>query len=241
MSHLFLILFFCAIPPDSQSSEKIRDLFEWGEYPGLIAQLEPLVKHIPMNLDSQTIATYFSYLGVAYYGVGRMEDSRNAFLKAFSFDSLVTLDSNYITHEIALLYSMANNECVNQRKQAHYNDSLLQITQMAFTNSINEVQLEAKKKRSRSSLTLAVSFFSVSAIFGGLIAYEYYTTKDPYNDFQIASRQGDKINYDKNKIIVNRANTLIATCAIAAGTSVACGIIFSLNITGRKSNMKEHL
>jgi tetratricopeptide (TPR) repeat protein len=235
MPHLFLILFFCAMPPDSQSSEEIRALFEWGEYPELIRKLEPLVRPIPVKIDSLTIATYFSYLGVAYYGVGRIEDSRNAFLKAFSFDTLVTLDSNYITHEIALLCSMANNECLNQRIQARQSDSLLQITQKAFNNSINEVRLEAKKKRSRSSLTLAVSFFSVSAIFGGLMVYEYNTTKDSYNDFQIASRQGDKINYDKNRNIVNRANTLIATCGIAAGTSVACGILFSLNITGRKA------
>jgi hypothetical protein len=234
MSHLLLILLFCTMPPDSQSSEKIRDLFEWGGYPGLIEQLEPLVKVIPSQTDSQTVATYFSYLGVAYYGVGRIYDSRNAFLKAFSFDSLVTLDSNYITHEIALLFSTANNECINQRKQARRNDSLFLFTQKAFEKSISEVQLEAKKKRSRSSVTLAVSFLSVSAIFGGLIVYEYFSTKDSYDEFQIAAREGDKVNYDKNKKIVKRANNLITVCGVAAGTSITCGFLFAFNNTKHK-------
>lgn len=239
MSHLFLLLFICTIPPDSQSSEKMRNFFEWGEYPALIEQLEPLVKVIPAQADSHTVAIYFSYLGVAYYGVGRIDDSQNAFLKAFSFDTNVKLDSNYITHEIRQLFSTANNQFTSHQEQVHHTDSLLLIKQKAFENSINEVQREAKKRRSRSSITLAVSFFSVSAIFGGLMAYEYFATKDSYNEFQIAAKEGDKVNYDKNRKIVNRANNLIATCGIAAGTSITCGIIFSLNVTGHKSNVKE--
>ncbi len=169
--------------------------------------------------------------------VNRIEDSKTAFFKAFAFNKQIQLDTNYITHEISLLFSNSKNAFFNQQNEFRVRDSVLLKQKKAFENSTIELQKEAKNRHSHSTMVFSLSFFSISAILGALMAYEYNSTKDSYTEYKTAARLGDKMNYDKNKVIVNRANIVICACGVAATTSIACGVVFTRN--AHKSNTKK--
>ncbi|MBN1576351.1 MAG: hypothetical protein JW913_07365 [Chitinispirillaceae bacterium] len=213
------------------SPEELQNHFEWGEYQQLIDSLEPHLIIAPCMLDSAQCARYHCYLGVAYFGKGRVGDARKQFLCALSYDPAVTPDSNYISEEIKELFIAARSDFIDKQTRARTGDSLLAAKQQAFDANLNAIKREELRKSRRAGSLMAISFITLGAAFAAVAGYEYYSTKDPYDDFKAAAEAGDKLAYDRLLPTIRRANGIIVGCGIAAGLSETAGIVFTIRST----------
>lgn len=210
------------------SSEELRTSFEWGEYQRLIDVLEPFFATAHPELDSTEYARYHCYLGVAYFGTGRVGDARREFLSALSFDREVRPGKIYISEEIDNLFTATHAEYIESEKRLRLNDSLRVVQQQAFEANLTALKKQELKKSRRTGALLAVSCFVAGTALAAVAGYRYYATKEPYIDFQNAALQGDKSTYDRLRPTIRRANGIIVSCAIAAALSETGGIVFTL-------------
>ena len=213
----------CAFSPG-----ELRNYFEWGEYQQLIDSLEPHIIVTPCSDDSTRCARYHCYLAVAYFGKGRIGDARKQFLSALGFDPAVRPDRDYISDEINDFFNMALSDFSEARKRTRVKDSLLVAKQQAFDANLQAVRQRELRKGRRAGSLLAISFFTLGAAFAAAAAYEYFSTKEPYAEFQTAASQGDKLTYDRLRPSIRRANGIIVGCAVAAAISETAGITFTI-------------
>ncbi|MBN1306794.1 MAG: hypothetical protein JXA18_02675 [Chitinispirillaceae bacterium] len=210
------------------SPEKLQNHFEWGEYRQLIDSLEPRIVATPCMIDSARCAKYHCYLGVAYFGTGRVGDARKQFLSALSFDPAVTPDSNYISDEIKELFFAARSDFIETQTRIRTRDSLLAAKQRAFNANLDAIKREELRKNRRTGSLMALSFITLGAAFTAIAGYEYYAARDPYDDFKAAAETGDRLSYDRLRPTIQRANSIITGCAVAAGLSETAGIVFTI-------------
>ena len=109
-------------------------------------------------------------------------------------------------------------------------DFLLFAKQRAFESNLKKIRLEQLQKKVTTSRILALSFLGMSALFSGIVAYEYHTTKPLYEEFKVAARTGDKNNYDRTMPVIKRANIAVISCTVAASASSLTGIYFTWKI-----------
>jgi hypothetical protein len=210
------------------SPEKVQNHFEWGEYDQLISILEPYLLTGADTLEPALRAKYHCYLGVAYFGTGRIGDARKQFFSALSIDPSVRPDRRYISGEMHSLFLSVLSDYSETKKREHEEDSLRTARQKAFDANLQAIKQEEVRKTRRGSTFLAIAMISAGAAFAGIAAYEYYTTKPNYQDFKNAAAQGDRRTYDRLRPSIQRANGIIFGCALAAGISEASGIIFTI-------------
>lgn len=226
---LVCLIFCCGISSVSAfSPEHVQNHFEWGEYPQLIAKLEPYLQAASDTLDPALRARYYSYLGVACFGTGRIGDSRKHFMTALTFDPAVRPDRRYISGEINSLFLSVLSDYTEKKKREHEKDSLQTARQRAFDENLKAIKQEEVRKSRRGSTLLAISMLSIGAAFAGVAAYEYYSTMESYLDFKKAASDGDRRKYDRLQPSIRKANGIIFGCALAAGLSEASGILFSI-------------
>ena len=213
------------------SPDEIREHFEWGEYDHLIDHLEPFLDSIPDSVDSSTIATYHCYLGVAYFSKEKIGEARKQFITALNYDQAVMLPMNYVTIEMTNLFTATKADIDSQKKLAYYQDSLFIANQQVFESNLKSVHIEDLQRKKRNNTILSGSFSLFGAAFLGIVAYQYYATKVPYQDFKNAALNGDKVQYEHFQPIIKRANTIMITCDIAAGASIVTGLYFAFKTT----------
>ena len=127
MAFRFLVIVLLggvAIGAFAFSADTVRNYYEWGEYQKLIDSLEPNLAQKINGIDSSQCAKYHSYLGVAYFAVGRIGEAQKQFSLALSLDSNASLDRRYISAEIALFFNSTRADYDERKNQARINDSL---------------------------------------------------------------------------------------------------------------------
>lgn len=211
------------------SSQELRNYFEWGEYQQLIDSLEPVIVAVPCGFDSLTCAQYHNYIGVAYYGRGRVGEAQAQFRKALSFCQDVRPDSTYLSTELNGLFVATRNDFLEKLSSARAKDSLFSAEKEAQSASVTAIRQESVRKSRRAGVLLAVSFFTLSAATAAAAAYEYRATRQPYAEFSAAAKEGDKASYDRLRPQVGQANTIIAGCTAIAVVSTGVAVTFTVN------------
>jgi tetratricopeptide (TPR) repeat protein len=220
----------CCTSLSGFTPEQMRNYFEWGEYPSLIDTLESYFATAPDTLDSTVRALYHCYLGVAYFGKGKIGEARKQFLSALRYDRTIRPDRAYISEEIDNLFVATHADYLQERSRIRIKDSLLIEKQQVFNKNLTAIKVEEMRKSKRSNTVIALSLFVVGAAFSGIAAYEYYSTKQPYREFKAAAREGDRATYERLQPTIKRANTIITGCAAAAGIAETVGIIFTIRV-----------
>ena len=216
--------------------EQLRNYFEWGEYTSLIDSLEPYFITAPDTLDSTLCARYHCYLGVAYFGKGKIGEARKQFFSALQYDPTIRLNHAYISEEINDLFIATHTDYQQERSRVRKKDSLLIKKQEAFDADLTALKKEELRKNRRSNTVIALSFIAVGAVFSGIAVYEFYSTKQPYREFKAAARDGDRPTYDRLQPTIKRANTIITGCAAAAGIAETVGIVFTFRLFSLRRN-----
>lgn len=236
----FFIILAVSLPAVSAvTPEELRGYFEWGEYRQLIEKLEPLLADSSDHLDSARCARYHLYLGVALYGTGRVGDARKHFLAALRHDPTLQPDRRYISEEIENLFSVTLSDYTEEQRRIMMNDSLLAQQQQAFKANVRELQYEELRRSRFSGRMIAVSTTVIGVAVTGIALYEYYTTRQPYNEFQHAATSGDIVEYNRIQPIIRRANGIITGCAVTAGISEVAGLFFAIRTRMQRRAVDE--
>jgi hypothetical protein len=235
--NLFHLTIYLSLSIFQQNPDEIRTHFEWGDYPGIIKQLEPLTVAIPDSLSKQTIATYFSYLGVAYFADNKPGMAKNFFIKATEFNESVSLDTNYVTAEIKSLFLFAQKEYFDKKRKLYLQyqtDSTALINkQISELNRIHAIENKVRR-HTISRITLAVTSYTAAIIFGERLFSKYSITKDHYANFKSAASVGNLEQYEQSKENIEKANARLTAYSIAASLSCIGGIYFTWDFFRQK-------
>ena len=238
--NLIILLLLCKVfTAAGESSDKVREYFEWGEYSKLIEELEPLLSQVSDTADSAMTAKYYSYCAVAYFGLGNIGEAREKFYKALFYNPGITLDRNYVTEEMINLFAATKIEFLNQRRDTLFKDSILIAKQVAYESNLNLVKRDALQRRKRNNSIFALSFAGIGAIFLGIVAFEYYATSEPYRDFKSAAINGDKTTYDRYRPLIKRANGIMIGCEITGAISLTSATFFSFKAGKLKKELRQ--
>ena len=238
--NIFILFLICkAFTFAAESTDNVREYFEWGEYSKLIKELEPLLSQVSYTVDSAVTAKYYSYSGVAYFGLGNIGKAREQFYKALFYSPGITLDRKYVTEEMINLFAATKIEFFNQRRDALFKDSILIAKQVAYESNLNLMKRDALQRRKRNNSIFALSFAGIGAVFLGIVAFEYYATSEPYRDFKSAALSGDKTTYDRYRPLIKRANGIIIGCEIAGAISLTSATFFSFKTGKLKKELKQ--
>lgn len=219
--------------------EKITGHFEWGEYDSLINILQKHFDTLTEVSDSASTARYYSYLGVAQFSKGIIGNARQSFNKALLYDRTVSLDSTYVTAEILNLFSATRTEFEEQLHRIKYQDSLLIARQSAFEENLNRIRSEALRKKKKNLSFLSVSLNSIGMLFIGAVVYEYFATRDSYEQFRNAAQSGDQLRYNHYRGIIKQANRIAIGCEISGGACLCSGLIIGIRSLKIKNNLEQ--
>ncbi len=220
-----IIFLFFLLPGNISSDElpvvqKAKQLFEWGEYPQIIQTVPDYLSDTSRIIDSDKKSRLHLYLGVAYFAEGEVWKARDQFLTSLTLDSAITLDKNYVSHEIYDLFLETAHEIKQRRLEEEKRAQLLeQRKQVSQSNRavIDSLDKTVKKGRKRGLLITAVSTTVLSVGFAGLSAYEYYLGDQEYDNFTAAAQLGDYREYKRLKSKIKKHDTRMAAYASATG------------------------
>lgn len=212
----------------SLSKKDIVEHFEWGEYDTLESILQPYLDSIKGKVDSTETAQYYSYLAVAKFSKGMIGKARELFYNALLYDQTVMLDSAYISPEMQNLFIATKIEFYQQKQQIRHQDSLLTAKQMDFEQNLEKIKSETLMKRKKNLSILSIAVTGISALFVGVVVYEYCINKDSYHEFKAAAETGNQLDYDHYRTIVRRANNIIIGCEISGSVSLLSGLFLSI-------------
>ena len=206
------------------SQDRIRELFEWGEYDSLVVALGRYVAASPGAADSVRLCRYYSYGGVAYFAKGDIAEARRQFETALKCNLALTLDPHYVTPEMLNLFSATKNELEQQLLYSRMQDSLSSARE-AEQAATEKLQLQTAVRRSsfRKNGIGATVGFSLSAAMGGLAGYEFASGKAYNQRFTDAAAIGDKATYDHYRTLLKRQNGYVMGYAAASAASGCIG------------------
>lgn len=236
---VWLLLISCISISFSITFTDVRENFEWGEYAKLVDAVEPMVDSLSSIKDTTLAASYFLYLGIAYYGTGKPGSAREMFLRALQKSPSITLEKSYVSEEITDLFEKTQADFINRNTLKMNQDSLLAERQKLVTeNPLNKEIVQPQNKRSVLK-TFVVSTFCSSVISGIFAAYEYYSSKQTYANFRQSASTGNKVSYDQDSKILKKANILIAGSGILSGIFGTSGIYLTIKLN--RSARLQHL
>jgi hypothetical protein len=204
------LFFFCIVTVCSAASPpelwQIRKYFEWGEYDTLLQALEPCLHDTSLH-DSTYLAECHKYLGVAYFAKSRIGDARIAFQTAYRYNPGISLDTFYVSREIADLFNDAISESSTLVRHDAQQDSVLRVKDWQLNEKNRTLHKIADQKRQRLYLTYGISCYAISAICGGISLNAFNNAQKDYSDYQKAASSGDMISFTNlsNKIKRNDA------------------------------------
>lgn len=216
---------------DSLAVVSVRNHFEWGEYDSLIAELTPLLAAAPGIADSPEVCRYRLYLGVAYFASGNIPEARRQFEKGVSCDSSAILDRRYASEEIFDFFTLIRTDY--RRKMAE-RDSLARLDEEKAVAARKALEQAKTTHQRRRSGAVSAVFWGSAALLASGGAIAYLATRDRYDDFLLAAREGDRRAYEQRRSELQVANVVVA--AAAAG-SVACGGV-GLTVTVRMHSLR---
>jgi hypothetical protein len=216
MRALILVLISMGIFPGAVFSQNLTLLqqieahFKWGEYDSIIAMVEPVIH------DSKTIkkcrmnSEFSKFLGVAYAAQGRISEAQAQFKNAFLSDSLVNLDSTYVSKTIQEVFWTTIDNCKNETAGKAIQDSLIAQKKLAVLATNQALEKEKRTIARNSALAGVGVCFAGFLISGAAAAYEYYSTTKAYTTFRFAATQGDFAAYTRYKTIVRNGDAWTA-------------------------------
>ena len=216
---LAIIVLFCTgltSAQDSTALGRIRQFFEWGEYDSIIAHAAPRCTASTLISPAEK-AECFKYLGVACCARSVIGQGRAHFRSAFNLNNAVSLETYFVSPEIAGLFLSTIEEC----KKKVEADSLALVARVNAIRNQKILDSIAVDRRHRTAVTMAAVSFSLATLSGIFTVYEYMQTAKVYDEFKTAAAIGDKINYDRLKQPIAQGDLITVVSAI--GTAIFAG------------------
>jgi tetratricopeptide (TPR) repeat protein len=190
--------------------QQIEAHFKWGEYDSIIAKVEPVILDSITRQDGRTNSDFSKFLGIAYAAQGRIAEAQEQFKNAFLSDSLVNLDSAYVSKTIQEVFRTTIDNCKNETTGKAIQDSLIAQKKLAVRETNQVLEKEKRTIASNSALAVSGVCFAGFLISGAGAAYEYYSTTKAYTTFRLAAAQGDLATYSRYKTIVRNGDAWTA-------------------------------
>jgi hypothetical protein len=223
---LCFIVGLTAATPFAQ--DRVRELFEWGEYDSLLTIVGRTGVTRFQNSESAWPCRYDAYSGVACFAKGDIAEARRRFEIGLNCDSSLTLDTQYVTPEMLNLFSATKTELEEQRLSNHKQDSL---------RAAKEVELAAMEAKKRQAAAVRLTYrkhvagtaagISISLVMGWLATHEYLLGKEYNRSFNEAATMGDKATYDRYQGLLKRTNRYIIGSAAASAAGGCLGAYFA--------------
>jgi hypothetical protein len=208
--------------------QQIETHFKWGEYDSIIAKAEPVIHDPTAIANSKDRADLSKFLGIAYAAQGRITEARTQFRKAFLSDSLVRLDSLYVSKTIELIFRTTIDDCKNKAADSTLHDSLLAQKKIAAAEVKRAIEKEKSVTARHAALAVSGVCFAAFLATGAGAVYEYYSTSRAYSTFRLAASQGDLASYNRYKTIVRNGDIrTVGYLAVSCVFGICSGYFFS--------------
>jgi hypothetical protein len=217
-----------AFSGDMKLLQQIETHFKWGEYDSIIAKLEPVVRDSIMQENSTERSSLSKFLGIAYAAQGRISEARTQFKIAYLSDSLVQLDSAYVSKTIEMIFRTTVDEYKHEVAGKALQDSLFAQKKLAAEAATRAI--EKQKTSNARNTTLAVAGVCAAAFLAtGIVAiYEYYSTSTAYSAFRHAADQGDLASYNRYKTIVRNGDSrTVGYLSVSCVFGICSGYFYS--------------
>lgn len=214
--------------------DRIRELFEWGEYDSLLVAIPAYCSGNGRTIDSTRLCDYLSYLGVAFFAKGYIADARSAFRQAILCRSTIALDSQYVTPQMLNLFSGTRREIEREKERRYREDSLLAAAEVKRQLRENErkageerqARLAALTSSFRMNMSFTAALFTLCAGGAGAAIYEYRAGREYDTEFKTAATAGDLRKYNRYRNLLDRQNRNILGFSAASAVSGCIGAWF---------------
>ncbi len=184
---------------DDQIFAQAHQWFEWGEYQRMVDSL-PIVLNQVQSHNKK--AEMHAYLGVGYFAVGMVRDSRASFIRAYELNEAVALDPAYVSREILDFFETTIQERKSIRKEKTRRDSVAQMhweQQKRIEATRDSLQrLHAASAIRRRTIGAYASLSCAAALAAGAV-FEHVRAEKSYAAFELAANSGDLRAYERNK------------------------------------------
>jgi len=215
----------------SQTASLLRQIeshFKWGEYDSIIAKVEPVVHDSKLVKTSKDRSEFSKFLGIAYAGYGRIDEARKEFKIAFLSDSLVRLDTAYVSKTIESIFRTTIDDCKNEAVTKALRDSLDSQKKMTTQTASKTGKKATFSKRENAMLFVSGVCLAGFLATGGGAVYEYYSTSRAYDSFRLAASQGDIESYNHYRTIVKNGDAwTVADLSASVVFGICSGYFFS--------------
>jgi hypothetical protein len=216
--------------------DRIRELFEWGEYDSLLVAIPSYCSGNGRTIDSARLCDYFSYLGVAFFAKGNIADARGAFKQAILCRSSIALDSQYVTPEMLNLFSDCRQEIEQEKERRRKDDSLGAAAENQRKLRENErkageerhTRVAALTSSFRMNMSFTTALFTLCAAGVGAAIHEYRVGREYDTEFRSAANVGDLRKYNRYRDLLNRQNRDILSFSAVSAVSGCVGAWFGV-------------
>ncbi|MBN1129288.1 MAG: hypothetical protein JXA71_09895 [Chitinispirillaceae bacterium] len=189
------------------AQDRVRELFEWGEYDSLLAAIPACFAGNGQLPDSTRICDYYGYLGVAFFAKGNIADARASFKQALLCRPALALDSQYVTPEMLNLFADTRQEIGREQERLRKEDSVrIAVAVEQKKEKERQAHTAALTAGIRRNVTLTSACLALCAVSAGAATYEYRAGQELDAGFRSAAAIGDKRNYDRYQDLLVRQN-----------------------------------
>jgi hypothetical protein len=162
-----------------KDGNRIRELFEWGEYDSLAVALGGYFSAHHDTVDSDTTCLYLSYLGVAYFAKGDIAEAERQFRRSLDCQPALVLDKKYVNPEMINLFTSVKNDREQELAYSTQEESIKEATVIQHYEQESNKSREGELRSSFWKHSLIAASLGASAVaLGSLAAYEFSIHKN---------------------------------------------------------------